>query len=135
MASYNGQCNCGSLAFTIDGAITQTTACYCRMCCAQGGVFYSAVVEGNINIKNDKTLTWYSASGKAERGFCSQCGSSLFWKPNDDATPWDVNLSAIDGVDDIALTSHIFTAHKPGYITIPDDAPHDPRLSSDREDG
>jgi hypothetical protein len=30
---------------------------------------------------NDK-ITWYKSSEKVERGFCSVCGSTLFWKPN-----------------------------------------------------
>ena len=28
----------------------------------------------------DDTLVWYSPEGTCEYGFCSRCGSSLFWR-------------------------------------------------------
>jgi hypothetical protein len=34
----------------------------------------------DIEIDGAANMTWYSASPHAERGFCSTCGSHLFWK-------------------------------------------------------
>lgn len=39
----------------------------------------TAAAVGDVEISGD-TLTWYEPAPGVEYGFCSRCGSSLFWR-------------------------------------------------------
>ena len=117
MGKISGQCLCGALEFRIGGKIKDTSACYCKMCRVQGGVFCSGVIDGKITFENTQTLKWYRSSDKAERGFCGTCGASLFWRALDEQETWDVNLAAID-LEINQLGKHIYTDHGTPYTTI-----------------
>ena len=44
-------------------------------------VTWVSAEEPQVSIRDpEKCLTWYASSNEAERGFCSRCGSSLFFK-------------------------------------------------------
>ena len=32
-----------------------------------------------LNLVESRGLRWYASSAKARRGFCGECGSTLFW--------------------------------------------------------
>ena len=34
-----------------------------------------------LSVDGEQYVRWYLSSDKIERGFCSECGSTLFWKP------------------------------------------------------
>ena len=59
--------------------------CHCGQCRRTHGHFaaYSAVDAGDLTMTEDRGLKWYRSSDTARRGFCAECGSSLFWKPTD----------------------------------------------------
>ena len=60
--------------------------------------------------------------GEVRRGFCSRCGSWLFWEPL--LRDWtSVALGSLDGPTGLALERHIFVAHKGDYYTIGDGLP------------
>ena len=47
-----------------------------------------------------------------ERGFCSNCGSSLFWKLHG-GNDYNVSLLAFDDLDDVKFTTEYFIDGKP----------------------
>ena len=51
----------------------------------------SAPVE-RVTIDDGGSLTWYSPHPTVQYGFCSRCGSSLFWRGA--ATPDRISISA-----------------------------------------
>lgn len=56
------------------------------------------------------------------RGFCSICGSSLFFDPI--YRDWiGLNMGAFDGPTHTKLALHIFVADKGGYYEIADGVP------------
>lgn len=67
-------------------------------------------------------ITWFASSADAERGFCSGCGSGLFWKNRHKA---DVSIMAglFDAPNDLIAGGHIFVADKGCYYTITDGLP------------
>lgn len=74
------------------------------------------------------TPKWYRASDFARRGFCADCGSSLFWQ-RDGSDIIDVAAGALDSPTGLRLQGHIFTADKGDYYQITDGLPQDPRES------
>jgi len=124
MSTLKGSCNCGAVSFTLDQAPTEATACHCSLCRKQSGHFFASanLPKASVVIAGAENLTWYRSSEKVRRGFCSRCGSWLFWEPV--FRDWtSVALGALDGQTGLKLERHIFVAHKGDYYTIDDGLP------------
>ena len=80
-----GSCNCGAVKWEAEGALRGILACHCGQCRKQTGSYYAAtnVEDEQLTVTGEENITWYHASPVAKRGFCRNCGSALFWKPND----------------------------------------------------
>lgn len=120
-----GSCLCGAVTYELTGDLRPSVACHCLQCRKSSGHYVSAtqVQPEQLKLTSDANLTWYQSSPKAQRGFCSACGSSLFWKHKDDNGAVSVMSGTIDGATDIATAKHIFTAFKGDYYDIADNIP------------
>ncbi|MCF6322068.1 MAG: GFA family protein [Rhizobiaceae bacterium] len=120
-----GSCLCGGIKYTVTGEIRDVTACHCTQCRKQTGHYFAASAGRNEQfeiVDEDGLLKWYRASDFAARGFCSNCGSVLFWKrENDDYMSFLVG--SLDGPTNLKLSRHIFTEDKGDYYEIEDSAP------------
>jgi hypothetical protein len=73
------------------------------------------------------TGTWYQSSGKVRRGFCSICGSVLFWEPTIAGYEWtSVALGCLETTTKLRIAKHTFVADKGSYYEIENDAPQRP---------
>ena len=121
---HNGHCECGSVAFTITAPLKAPSACHCSQCRRLSGHYWSgtSVLHGDLTFTRSDALTWYASSDRDERGFCSKCGSSLFYRPlNDDHV--SVAMGSLDAPTGTALRRHIFVADKGDYYQIGNDIP------------
>ena len=121
---HTGKCNCGSVRFTTRGPLRDVIACHCSQCRRQSGLYYAAtnVADENITIEGGEAITWYAGSHFAKRGFCSQCGSALFWKMDGSDTV-SVLAGAFDAPSGLSIACHIFTVDKGDFYEITDDLP------------
>ena len=121
----NGSCLCGVVAFKLTGTIRNSVACHCTQCRKTSGHYVSATQVGpeQLEITNDDNLTWYRSSPDAQRGFCSRCGSSLFWRHAGDKGAVSIMSGTLDGATGITTEKHIFVADKGDYYEIADDVP------------
>jgi hypothetical protein len=79
----------------------------------------TAARQGDMAITRDSTLKWYSASPHARRGFCGECGSTLFWHGvGRDYVA--IAAGSIDGATGLKLVQHIYTADKGDYYELDD---------------
>lgn len=120
-----GRCLCGAVRFELAPPLRDVIVCHCRQCARWTGyaVAATAVSPDKLKIKAGAgDLKWYKSSEHAERGFCSACGSSLFWKPADD-TRVAVLAGSLDPPTGIGVRAHIFVADKSDYYEIEGDAP------------
>jgi hypothetical protein len=115
-----GSCLCGGVAFEITGSLRPVVACHCSQCRKQTGSFMhaTAVAPDLFKLTADQGLRWFRASEWAERGFCSQCGSNLFWKP-DHGKHISITAGSIDGETGLQFEGHIFCADKGDYYEVP----------------
>ncbi|CUH50483.1 GFA family protein [Ruegeria atlantica] len=120
----NGSCLCGAVAFTIDGELSQPSACHCGQCRKQSGHVWSSTWthQDHLSFTASDTLTWFRASDTARRGFCRSCGSFLFWQHNDEDTI-SISMGALSEPTGLTLSKHIFVADKGDYYDITDDLP------------
>lgn len=79
---YSGGCQCGAVRFHATELRDNPHVCYCRMCQKATGNLFAALV----GIRHEH-LTWtrgvpaeFLSSDHAARGFCANCGSSLYYR-------------------------------------------------------
>lgn len=80
-----------------------------------GGAPFFGVGVSNVSFEGTEHLARYASSAWAERGFCTGCGTSLFYflKPTQRYT---MSVGAFDDSAAFELTREIFIDHKPeGY--------------------
>ena len=114
-----GSCLCGAVAFEIHGALDDVIACHCSQCRKMTGNYWASThsADKDLQFTRQDGLKWYAASDFAKRGFCKECGSSLFWKKNDsDVT--SICAGTIDGKTGLKLGGHIYTADAGDYYVI-----------------
>ena len=119
-----GSCLCGKVAFTIEGDLSPPSACHCGQCRKQSGHVWSSTWthQDNLSFTASDTLRWFRASETARRGFCSECGSFLFWQHNEEDTI-SISMGALSEPTGLKLSKHIFVADKGDYYDISDDLP------------
>jgi len=122
-----GSCLCGAIRWEVHGEMRPIVGCHCSQCRKQTGYFYAATAaqDTDLSITGD-TLKWFRASPntvpEAKRGFCTECGSALFWKHEaEDYT--SILAGSIDGETDIRFENHIFVGDKANWYEITDGKP------------
>lgn len=78
-----GSCLCGAVRYEITGVLRDVTLCHCVMCRKTHGHIgaYTATPKTALRLTESRGLRWYGSSAIARRGFCGECGSTLFWEP------------------------------------------------------
>src|SRR6516165_2385674 len=78
-----GGCACGAVRYEIRGPLRPVVYCHCGLCRRTSGHFVAATAcaREHLVIVASEGLRWYASSASARRGFCTCCGSKLFWDP------------------------------------------------------
>ncbi len=122
-----GACLCGRVVIEVAGAVEhQPEACHCTLCRKHSGHVLSAVNvrRDALRVGGEEHVRWYRSSDKVERGFCGECGSTLFWKPTLDGYQFTaVSMGLFEGPTGLTLAKHTFVADKGDYYEISDGAP------------
>jgi hypothetical protein len=121
---HKGSCLCGAVSFEVAAPLHPPDACHCSQCRKQSGHYWAStdVARADLTIHGAEKLTWFRSSEKVRRGFCSTCGSALFWDPiGKDLV--GVAMGAFDQPTDTQLHIHIFVAEKGDYYDIADGLP------------
>ncbi len=120
---FNGSCLCGGVRFN-GHDLRDVVYCHCRQCRSGHGSIaaYTATDTRQLKLTEQATLRWYKSSTSVRRGFCSNCGSNLFWERLDKPTIC-VAAGAIDGPVGLRAAHHIYIADKAPYDDITDGLP------------
>jgi hypothetical protein len=78
-----GGCLCGSVRYEVAGALRNVLVCHCEMCRRIHGHVgaYTATKKDALRLVEARGLKWYASSANARRGFCGECGGTLFYDP------------------------------------------------------
>jgi hypothetical protein len=121
----SGRCLCGAVAYEVRGPMRDILLCHCEECRRWGGylgAFTSARTE-HLVLLEERGLRWAESPRSdrhARRGFCGECGSSLFWRPaGRDHT--HIAVGTLDRPTGLRVAGHWYTGHAGDYDVLPDD--------------
>ena len=114
-----GSCLCGGVSFELRGGLDDVIACHCTQCRKQTGNYWASThtADADLHFIRKSSLAWYRTSEMAQRGFCSACGSTLFWK-SDGSDQTSVCVGSIDGKSGLKLAGHIYVNDAGDYYEI-----------------
>ena len=79
--SGESSCLCGSVKIRVSTISPKITVCHCDMCRKWGGGPAMALQCGTeVEIEGSDKIHVYDSSEWAERGFCADCGTHLFYR-------------------------------------------------------
>jgi hypothetical protein len=119
LIDVTGGCYCGRVRYRARDVNRRVTECHCSQCRRQAGHRYASTGARttDIAIEGADNLTWFRASPDAERGFCSTCGSHLFWRRSkEDYT--GILAASVDRPSGLHMAKHIFVEDKGDYYEI-----------------
>jgi len=128
ISQVTGGCLCGAVRYAISAPMRGVLCCHCSQCRRTHGHFaaYTGVPRAGFALTESRGLKWYRSSDQARRGFCNQCGASLFW----DGEGRDYMAVAAGSLDDatgLETLRHIYVADKGAYYQIDDGLEQRPR--------
>ncbi|WP_374381639.1 GFA family protein [Dongia sp.] len=124
---HHASCLCGEVDFTVTGKLRDISQCHCSQCRRWHGhaPAYTKAKWADVSFKARAPLTWFQSSDNARRGFCSRCGSSLFWE-RIGADAVSISAGAFDAPFGPRQRHHIFVADKGDYYDVADGLPQFP---------
>jgi hypothetical protein len=112
MSAVAGGCLCGDVRFAAQLPSKWVAHCHCSLCRRHAGAaFVTWVGMGESRVVIDdphSQLAWYASSATGERGYCSHCGSSLFFRSPRWAGELHIVLAAFEGEVDRKPQAHVF---------------------------
>ena len=116
-ARATGGCACGSVRYRVVGELRDVINCHCEPCRRFTGHFMTgtAAAIGDMVIESDDTLAWWQRTPTVRYGFCSACGSSLFWEAHDKPDTTSITAGSLDPPTGLATTLAIFGADASDY--------------------
>ena len=122
-----GGCLCGAVRYEIAGALRQASHCHCAMCRKHHGAAfgsYASARRAEFRWTAGETLVGrFASSPGIERGFCTRCGSTLFWDAVENRESFGIALGTLDGDPGVRPSLHIFVDSKAPWYELVDDLP------------
>ena len=110
----NGTCLCGAITLQTPSQKT-IDACHCGMCRRWGGGPALGLACGSdVTIEGAEKLKTYQSSEWAERGFCGDCGTHLFYRVLS-ANQYFIPAGLFQDETEIEFTEQIYIDRKPSY--------------------
>ncbi len=112
--AMTGQCLCGAVSFTASDVPHHVGVCHCGQCRRVSSGPYFAVAAGSVAFEGDANLGRYRSSDWAERGFCKQCGSNLFYRMVKEDR-YMMSVGSFDDQSGFELSHQVFIDEKPDF--------------------
>ncbi|OIO68715.1 MAG: hypothetical protein AUJ57_09820 [Zetaproteobacteria bacterium CG1_02_53_45] len=122
----NGSCLCGRVKYEIRGEMGPITHCHCPSCQKAHATAFSSVSRVKVGelafTAGESLLKFYESSPGKKRYFCSNCGSQIYAK-REEQDHYIFRMGTIDGDPGIRPAQHIFTRYKAPWYNMHDNIP------------
>ena len=113
------------MTYDVHGPLRDILLCHCEECRRWSGYLgaFTSTHTEHLDIADAAALRWIespSSDRNARRGFCAECGSSLFWQP---APGERTNIAAgtLDRPTGLRIAGHWYMRHAGDYDDVVDD--------------
>lgn len=119
--TVSGHCLCRGIELTATVS-SHLDACHCEMCRRwSGGPFLGLKAGQSMRIGDQQSLlSVFGSSEWAERGFCSRCGTHLFYRLKASGEAF-VPVGMMSLSDPVSMTQQIFVDEQPEYYAFAND--------------
>ncbi|MEX5442069.1 GFA family protein [Acinetobacter schindleri] len=109
------RCLCGATQFEVQLRNHEVAACHCSMCRRQTSGPLMAIDIEEIHFVDQQYLSVFNSSEWAERGFCSVCGTFIFWRTKDHSFA-NINVFTLEELpEDLDFNLEIYVDHQPAF--------------------
>jgi hypothetical protein len=130
--SASGGCLCGAVRYEVNGSLRDVLNCHCTVCRrwhGHHGAYTSTALDG-LSFVEDRGLAWYESTtddtAGVRRGFCRECGSSLFWHPSG-APAISIAAGSLEPPTGLRTIGHVWTSRRSDYYELTDRLPRHER--------
>ena len=114
----SGQCHCGAVRYEMPAEVIYHALCHCGDCRRATGaplVSWGLAPHDKVTITGEPKV--YASSENAQRHFCGECGTSLFYT-NAVIFPGliEVQTATLDDPDAIPMGVHVQVAERIGWM-------------------
>ncbi len=122
--SVEGQCLCGAVRFRVEPPLRDVLVCHCVECRRWHGHVsaMTSVQREQLTFVDERGLAWIDSpdsDAHARRGFCRECGSSLFWQPADGSAV-AIAAGTLEPPTGLKLAGHWYVSQASDYYELPD---------------
>lgn len=114
-----GSCLCGAVKVSMTSIERHLGACHCNMCRKWGGgPLLGVECDGDISFSGEENIGVYPSSQWAERGFCRNCGSHLFYRLKE-KRHYFIPMGIVDNEpENLEFDTEVFIEEKPDYYAF-----------------
>lgn len=122
-----GRCLCGAVRYEVTGPLRDVLICHCEECRRWHGHFSASTAARRVDLvlTEQRGLRWIASPNSdagARRGFCAECGSSLFWDaPGRPTVSIAAGTLELDGHTDLRVAAHWYVSQAGDYYELPAD--------------
>src|SRR6266540_596053 len=120
-----GACLCGAVRYEVRGPLRDVLVCHCEECRRWSGHLFAATAarREDLALVEMRGLRWIASpksESRARRGFCGECGASLFWDAPERDTI-SIAAGTLDPPTGLRLMAHVYTSQAGDYYDLPED--------------
>lgn len=131
--SLSGQCLCGSVSYSASVEPVMAGNCHCVDCKKSSGSGYAPTLffpKESLSVSGD--VRFFESKGKSgksvERGFCPQCGSQLFGKPEVMPEFIAIRAGTLDDTSAYKPQLNLFSSHGAPWDVMDESLPQFPEM-------
>jgi hypothetical protein len=118
----SGSCLCGVVEFSANLPSKWCAHCHCSMCRKTHGAGYVTWIGFEQDqvwfTHGEDQLNWFESSPGAQRGFCRQCGSSIFFRSERWTGELHIAVGCLNGEIDRQPQANVFFDQHVDWIPI-----------------
>lgn len=122
MSDLHGSCLCGGVRYSAARPVFHASHCYCTMCQKQHGAaagsYANVARAGYVVEAGAELITEYASSDAGRRGFCSVCGSTLFWRSTESPDRIAISLGTLEPDYVGPVERELYTDTKPAWLPL-----------------
>ena len=108
-------CLCGNVKVDVDKVNPKFTVCHCDTCRKWGGgPFFAMQCRTDVKFEGAENVKEYDSSPWASRGFCSNCGTHLFYRLKKTGS-YNMPVGLFPNINELVMTMQYFSDQRPDY--------------------